>query len=292
MAQARNLREVGDRVETLLGELRNVAEPAVQRKAEEVVRILMEFYGAGIARMIELCADERVTSLAVAFSEDPLVSSLLSLHGLHPIPVEVRVQQALDKVRPYLGSHAGGVEFLGVDAEGVVHLRLQGSCDGCPSSTVTVKLAIERAIEEGAPEVTRVDVEGVTAPAKSGGLVQLQPLRGSSGSSESTRWTHVGTLDTVLPGTMAALEIGGTGVLLLSADDTLYAYRNACASCGSGLDRGSLTGTVLRCPACGAGWDAHLAGRGVDDPSRYLDPLPLLADERSVRIALPVGAFT
>jgi Fe-S cluster biogenesis protein NfuA/nitrite reductase/ring-hydroxylating ferredoxin subunit len=287
MAQARNLREVGDRVETLLGELRNHAEPAVQRKAEEIVRILMEFYGAGLTRMIELCADERVTSLAAAFSDDPLVSSLLSLHGLHPIPVEVRIQEALDKVRPYLGSHAGGVEFLGVDDEGVVHLRLQGSCDGCPSSTVTVKLAIERAIEEAAPEVSRIDVEGVTAPPKAGGtgLVQIQPLRQSS----DTKWTHVGTLDTVRPGTMAALQVGGIDVLLLNTADCLYAYRNACASCAAALDGGSLDGTVLRCPACGTGFDAQRAGRGVEDDAIYLDPLPLLADERSVRIALPTA---
>ncbi len=290
MAQARNLREVGDRVETLLGELRNDAEPAVQRKAEEIVRILMEFYGAGLGRMIELCADERVTSLAAAFSDDPLVSSLLSLHGLHPIPVEIRVQEALDKVRPYLGSHAGGVDFLGVDDEGVVHLRLQGSCDGCPSSTVTVKLAIERAIEEAAPEISRVDVEGVTAPPKAGGtgLMQIQPLR-QSADAEPTRWTHVGTLGTVLPGTMAALDVGGYNVLLLSAADSLYAYRNACASCGATLDGGSLDGTVVRCAGCGAGFDARLAGRGIDDDTTYLDPLPLLADERSVRIALPTA---
>ncbi|MGH8905321.1 MAG: NifU family protein [Egibacteraceae bacterium] len=288
MAQARNLREVGDRVETLLGELRTVAEPAVQRKAEEVVRILMEFYGAGLERMIELCADERITSLAAAFSEDPLVASLLSLHGLHPIPVEVRIQDALDKVRPYLGSHAGGVEFLGVDADGVVRLRLQGSCDGCPSSTVTVKLAIERAIEEAAPEISRVDVEGVTAPAKTGGLVQIQPLR-STADPEPTRWTHIGTLDTILPGEMAALDVSGNSILLLRTADSFFAYRNACASCGAALDGGSLNGTVVRCPTCGAAFDVRAAGRGVDDQGLYLDPIPLLADEHSVRITLPVA---
>ena len=71
--------------------------------------------------------------------EDELVASLLVLHGLHPKDTETRVVEALDEVRPYLGSHAGGVELLGVDPEGVVHLRLEGSCDGCPSSTMTVK---------------------------------------------------------------------------------------------------------------------------------------------------------
>ncbi|MGH8884519.1 MAG: NifU family protein [Egibacteraceae bacterium] len=293
MTQGRNLREVGARVEVLLGELRSVAEPAVQHKAEEVVRLLMEFYGAGLERMVEIiAADERADDLAAQFADDPLVASVLVLHGLHPVPVEVRIQRALDKVRPYLGSHAGGVEFLGVDAEGVCRLRLKGSCDGCPSSLVTVKLAIERAIEEAAPELSRIDVEGVTAPpAPGGGLLQIDSLRREeSGEPPPTRWTHVGTVGMLLPGQMTALDLGGTSVLLLNAATSLYAYRNTCVSCGSALDAGTLERTVLRCPSCGSAFDVQLAGRGVDDPDAHLDPLPLLADEHSVRVAMPAGA--
>lgn len=292
MAQGRNLREVGARVEVLLGELRSVAEPAVQHKAEEVVRLLMEFYGAGLGRMVEIiAADERADDLAAQLADDQLVASMLVLHGLHPVPVEVRIQQALDKVRPYLGSHAGGVEFFGVDAEGVVSLRLQGSCDNCPSSTVTVKLAIERAIEEAAPEVTRIDVEGVTAPPSTGGLLRIDPLqREESSEPPPTRWTHIGTVGMLLPGQMTALDLGGVSVLLLNAATSFYAYRNACVSCGSALDAGALERTVLRCPSCGSAFDVQLAGRGVNDPDIHLDPLPLLADEHSVRVAMPAGA--
>jgi Fe-S cluster biogenesis protein NfuA len=107
--------------------------------------------------------------------EDELVASLLVLHDLHPKDTETRVVEALDQVRPYLGSHAGGVELLGIDQGGVVHLRLEGSCDGCPSSVQTVKLAIERAIEEAAPEVTAVEVENLTREREPQ-LLQIQPL--------------------------------------------------------------------------------------------------------------------
>src|SRR4029450_9981803 len=93
-----------------------------------------------------------------------------------PKDTETRVVEALDKVRPYLGSHAGGVELLGVDPEGVVHLRLEGSCDGCPSSTMTVKLAIERAIEEAAPEVIAVEAENLTAEREPQ-LLQIRTMR-------------------------------------------------------------------------------------------------------------------
>jgi Fe-S cluster biogenesis protein NfuA len=108
---------------------------------------------------------------------DDLVSALLALHGLHPRSVEERVNRALDEVRPYLGSHAGGVTLVGVDGDGVVRLRLEGSCDGCPSSLQTVRTAVEGAVADAAPEVTGVEVEGVVPEQGSStpGLLQIQP---------------------------------------------------------------------------------------------------------------------
>jgi Fe-S cluster biogenesis protein NfuA len=94
---------------------------------------------------------------------DPLVEGLLLLHGLHPVDVDTRIQQALDRVRPYLGSHAGGVEYLGVDADGVARLQLQGTCHGCASSAITAEHTIQAAVEEAAPEVLEVNIEGVAA---------------------------------------------------------------------------------------------------------------------------------
>ena len=75
----------------------------------------------------------------------------------------VRVEQALERVRPYLASHAGGVMLVGIDDERVAHVRLEGSCDGCGSSAATVRELIERAIQEAAPEIARVDVEATVA---------------------------------------------------------------------------------------------------------------------------------
>src|SRR5262249_42532332 len=81
----------------------------------------------------------------------------------HPLDVGTRVRQALERVRPQLGAHGGDVSLLGV-WDGVVRLRLEGSCHGCPSSTVTMKLAIEQAVTEAAPEVTAIEVEGIGEP--------------------------------------------------------------------------------------------------------------------------------
>jgi Fe-S cluster biogenesis protein NfuA len=168
---------VGQRVEQLLEKLAGTGNPAAMETAEELVGSLLEFYGAGLARMIELVEETSDgKSTMRRFTEDGFVAGLLALHELHPEDTEQRVHNALEKVRPYLGSHSGDVELLGVDDEGVVHLKLGGSCDGCPSSLVTVKMAIEKGIQEVAPEVTGIEVEGVveepTAPAGR----QLLPL--------------------------------------------------------------------------------------------------------------------
>jgi Fe-S cluster biogenesis protein NfuA len=158
------------RIEVLLDDLATIGDPTVRERVEEVVRLLLELYGAGLARIVD---GGPVFDRLVA---DPLVCSLLVLHDLHPVDVETRVEQALEKVRPYLGSHAGGVTYLGIDAEGVAHLQLEGSCSSCPSSSVTVKQSIERAIVEAAPEVVRVAVEDVEKPAAVPTLLQIEPL--------------------------------------------------------------------------------------------------------------------
>ena len=80
-----------------------------------------------------------------------------------------RIDALLDEVRPYLAAHGGGVELLGIE-EGVVRLRLQGVCNGCPSSAVTLKLAVEEAIERAAPDIERIEAEGEVAP----GLLQIE----------------------------------------------------------------------------------------------------------------------
>jgi hypothetical protein len=161
-----NLRQVGDRVETLIGELRASPDPESAKKAEEIVSLLMEFYGGALDRMVELCADDSVESLAAAFAGDPLVASILSLHGLHPVPVEDRVRTAIDKVRPFLGAQAATIEFVAVDAEGTAHLRAGAGC--------SIQQALEQAIFEAVPEVTRVAI-AIPVPSAQPTLMQIQP---------------------------------------------------------------------------------------------------------------------
>ncbi|GAA4574230.1 NifU family protein [Planotetraspora kaengkrachanensis] len=148
----------GARVEALIAEL---GSPDTRAKAEELVRVLVGLYGEALERVMRIVTGAEAADVLHRLTTDDLVSGLLIVHDLHPLGTADRVLAALEEVRPHLGLHDGGVELLGVDPAGVVRLRLEGTCHGCPSSRLTVAGAIERAIIRLAPEVTRVDVDGL-----------------------------------------------------------------------------------------------------------------------------------
>ena len=282
-APGRDLRAVGDRIEGLLVDLRRSAEPRVVERVEELVGLVTALSGAGLARVLELAGEDR--GLVDRMAGDELVATLLVLHGLHPQSVEDRVAAALDEVRPYLGSHGGDVELLGVDDEGVAHLRLHGSCDGCPSSAVTMELAVERAILEAAPEVERVEVEGAGPAAPPGpGPV---PVALGRRPAEGTGWVPIHGLRALGSGRLEALVVEGVPVVVCRVGAALFAYRSACPACGAELAGATLDGAALRCPSCGAAFDVPRAGRSLDGTDLHLDPLPLVDEGGEARLAVP-----
>ena len=161
------------RVESLLDELETVADGPARDTATALVQALLDLYGEGLARIVDRVAERDDGTLAEALGGDELVAPLLMLHGLHPVPLDRRVHEALAEVRPYLESHGGGVELVGIDA-GVVRLQLQGSCSGCPSSALTLRHGIEEAIYRAAPDVERIDAED--APVVAEPLIQIENL--------------------------------------------------------------------------------------------------------------------
>jgi Fe-S cluster biogenesis protein NfuA len=67
-----------------------------------------------------------------------------------------KVEQALDKIRPMLAADGGDVELVEVSDDGVVKLKLTGTCGCCPMSQMTLKMGIERLLKEAVPEVKEV----------------------------------------------------------------------------------------------------------------------------------------
>jgi len=248
-------------------------------RVEELVHAVMSLYGAGLERIVATVDEDTVRRLA----DDEVVGNLLVLHDLHPDDVDTRVQRALEQVRPYLGSHAGGVSLSGVDEHGVVHLRLEGSCDGCPSSAMTVRSAIEDAILVAAPDVVAVEAEGMveTGPA----LLQIEPF-GSRAPDPvpAGGWEHL-DLD-VPPRTLRALDVAGDPLVVANLDGTLVAYADRCPACLAPLSEGRLDGDRLTC-AGGHAYDVRRAGRALDEQTAPLTPLPLLPDHGAWKVSLP-----
>ena len=316
-------RDLVARVEGLLEGLDNLADEAAREQASEVVAAVLDLYGEGLARIVEQAsARDADGSLAVALAEDELVSHLLLLHGMHPVPVEERVRSALAEVRPYLESHGGDVELLGV-ADGVARLRLDGSCSGCPSSTMTLKLAIERAIAKSAPDIDAVAAEGAAAAAGTPKLIQLEGLdsapaanggeggslpvvsvnggaasatsgAASSGGNAGDGWAMAGAMPELAAargGAPLLKRVAGEEVLFVDLAGTIYAYRPGCPACGASLERATLERTDLACPGCGNRYDVLRAGRCLDSPQLHLEPVPLLVgDDGLVKVALGAAA--
>ena len=165
--------EAGQRVGELLTRLHSDAGPRAAAVAEELVACLVGLYGAGLAEIVRILGDDAEAGqrLLARLADDPLVESLLLIHDLHPVDIAVRVEQALDRVRPHLGSRTA--EQAGIDADGVLHVRLGGSGHACASSAATIREAIERVVAEAAPEASAVSVEDVPAPAGELPLLQI-----------------------------------------------------------------------------------------------------------------------
>jgi Fe-S cluster biogenesis protein NfuA/nitrite reductase/ring-hydroxylating ferredoxin subunit len=260
--------ELVGRVQELTAQLEALPDAEARACAEELAASIVQLYGEGLERIFAALDDATRTQLA----EDGVVASLMLIHGLYPVSLETRVQAALDSVRPYMDSHGGNVELLGIE-DGIARLRLEGSCSGCGASQSTMELAIERALEETAPDLLGLDVEGVVAP-------QRAPEPASD-----VQWVTLDGVADLERGELVATE---PGLIVANVAGTLLAYRDQCAGCGEKLEHATLLGGTLTCAHCKRLFDLPRAGRcvNVPDTGLQLQPVPLLRNGGPVRVAL------
>jgi Fe-S cluster biogenesis protein NfuA/nitrite reductase/ring-hydroxylating ferredoxin subunit len=263
-----------ERVQTLTAQLEGVQDFHARALADELVASIIQLYGDGLERIFAALDDDVRDRLA----EDGVVASLMLIHGLYPVDLETRVLEALESVRPYMESHGGDVELLGVE-DGVARMRLVGHCESCPASESTLELAIKKALEETAPDLEGLEVEGVKEPPI--GAFELPVIQTNGAPS----WTD---LDASPPlGTTIALSAGGSDLLVANVGGTLLAYRNACGWCRARLDDAPLAPDgMLTCPSCERRFELRRAGRSPDDDRLQIPPVPLLRAEGHVRVAV------
>ena len=297
-----------ERVQVLQEELEEIADPRARERAEQLVGAVVELYGEGMRRIVEKLDDagDAVSGVRESLADDSVVASLLLVHDLYPVPLAERVVEGLDKIRPYLDSHGGGVELLEV-TDGVARIRLEGSCKTCPASSATLELAVKQALDEAAPDLEGLIVEGIvdSAPEPSSGfdlpVLQVQADGSQTQDSKAAQaqaafnvsnggaWHPLDAAETVVEGRIQAIEANGATLAVARVEGTLLAFVDCCAACNSPVAAGTLLGGVLSCPECGTSYELPKAGLATEGGAQ-LDPVPLLSERGEVRVALPQTA--
>ena len=281
--------ELLDRVQELTAKLDELPDEEARELAQDLVSAVIAMYGDGLRRIMDAIGRSREAGATILdeLSQDGAVASLLLIHDLYPASLEERVVEALDTVRPYMESHGGNVELLGLE-DGVAKLALQGSCNGCAASRATLELAIKQALDEHAPDLAGLEVEGLTEESVPGfelPVVQSSVAELPMTLDQPSRWLPLDSDNEAQPGELRAVEIDGADLLLANVNGAQLAYRNSCAACGDRLDDGELQDGILACARCGAEFDLPRAGRAVGGEPLQLAPVPLL-ESGGVRVAV------
>jgi Fe-S cluster biogenesis protein NfuA/nitrite reductase/ring-hydroxylating ferredoxin subunit len=272
----------GKRIHELVEQAEALPDPAARALLHECLQSVLALHGQGLARILQLAQDGGPDGQAVfdRLIHDNVVRGLLLIHGLHPVDLGTRLREALKKVRPYMESHGGNVELISLTND-VARLRFQGACKTCPSSAVTMELAIRQAIEEACPDLQGLELEGVTEKSASKPADESTALA----RQHAPAWSEIDGLGTLGSGEIRIVEEAGIPLVLCNMKETLYAYRNVCPACGLAFESGALEDGWLKC-RLGHRFNVQQAGVCPDDPSLHLDPFPLLVENGVVKVAV------
>jgi Fe-S cluster biogenesis protein NfuA/nitrite reductase/ring-hydroxylating ferredoxin subunit len=271
-----DVKQQGKRIQELVERIESLPNLEARELARECLEAVLALHGAGLARILQLVKNAGASGREVtdALLRDKLVRAVLLIHGLHPVPLETRLREALEKVRPYMQSHGGNVELLELEND-VARLRLEGTCKSCPSSAVTLELAVRQAVEEACPDLLGFEVEGGVA----------QEAATDHHPASEPRWMVIDDLGRLEDGEMRFREVSGVPIIFLKAGGNLFGYRNRCPACSASLEGAVLESTSLTCRS-GHHFNVQRAGLCPDNPEMHLEPFPLLAANGKVRISV------
>jgi nitrite reductase/ring-hydroxylating ferredoxin subunit/Fe-S cluster biogenesis protein NfuA len=284
--EAPELERLAQRVDDAVRALADL-EPSAREAAEELKAALEEIHRVGLVTMVKrLRADEATREALFELVDDPVVRTLFTLHGIiRPDPVTL-AERALQRVRPQLHSHGGDVTLVRVE-DAVAYVRLEGACNGCSMSAVTLRELVETALLDGEAGVSRVEV----LPAEpTPTLISVDSLLagGAARRRAEDGWVRVGAADLAAVDDVTPVSVPGSDgaeirLLLVNLGQRVSAYRNECAHEALPLDGAVLDvdkGT-LTCPWHGFCYDAT-SGECMSAPGVQLEPLPLRVDDGEI----------
>jgi Fe-S cluster biogenesis protein NfuA/nitrite reductase/ring-hydroxylating ferredoxin subunit len=261
-------------------------DPSARAVAEEMKDAIEAIHRAGLITIVRrLRADDATRSALFELVDDPVVHLLLSLHEIVRPDPTTHANRVLQSVRPQLQGHGGDVALVRVE-DGTAYVRLQGACNGCSMSSVTLRNLVETALVEGVPSITAVHVlanepEPTLIPTDS-----LFPAR----HRVEEGWAKAGPVTDVPDGGIATFELTtGSGrdvsVIVVKLDQRLTAYVNECAHEALPLDNAvvDMDNGTLTCPWHGFCYDAT-SGECLTAPAAQLEQLPLRTDNGQIWI--------
>lgn len=275
------LEELAKRVDDAVAALADL-DPKARAVAEELKSALEAVHRAGLVTIVRrMREDDGARAVLFELVDDPVVHLLLSLHEIiRPDPV-THANRVLVGVRPQLQSHGGDVTLVRVE-DGTAYVRLEGACNGCSMSSVTLRNLVQEALVEGVPSITAVEVlPNEPSPT----LIPLEALR--IGPSRDG-WARLGPAADVADGDLTVRSLTtdageSADVLVISVEHRLSAYRNECAHEAMPLNNAilDLDNGTLTCPWHGFCYDAS-SGECLSAPGAQLEQLPLRIDNGDV----------
>ncbi|MBV8575527.1 MAG: NifU family protein [Acetobacteraceae bacterium] len=155
------LEEALSRIEALVSALDRVADGSAREAAREVLQLVLDLHGLALARILAIAASaEDGCALVARLAQDEQVRAALLLHGLHPEPIEERVQRAVERLQPQLGAVGFRVRVVAVGAA-MVRLRVTGAHGPEGSRAMGLRQQIEAAIVDEAPDLDEIAIEGL-----------------------------------------------------------------------------------------------------------------------------------
>ncbi|ACK70245.1 Rieske (2Fe-2S) domain protein [Gloeothece citriformis PCC 7424] len=255
----------------------------------ELKKSIEALHKEALTRLIRRLKQEKATAALRNAVEDEIVYGLLRYHELikppQP-PLEKRIQQALDEVRPGLKSHNGDVELVAIELPDTVKVRLVGTCSNCPASTLTMKQGVEQTIKNYCPEITQVisintpsTHQKLSSPLLVGEglgerLNEPDYINSPFSSEQETGWIALTTREEIPDGGILGIEIDHLKLILYRNGDHILGYRNSCTHLGMPLDTGTVQEGILTCPFHDFQYRLD-TGECLSVPQLYLEPYPI-----------------
>ncbi len=153
--------EVPYRIAELAQGLMEHPDPDVATRVTHLLEWYDTFHRDGLGQLVEMIRGWRGDIFLESVARDPVAGTLLDFYELGEGPAvkaetEQAVAAAMEEVRPIVESHGGELEVVSI-ADGVVKVRMKGTCDGCPSSSATLTYGVEEALRKHWPDFRRLE---------------------------------------------------------------------------------------------------------------------------------------